>query len=198
MQWDFLVFWWCSYLSPLPIACHPTRDVPAPARQTPLTPLYNHWNPWDPTNCSVLQLFLGLKQKKIGKIIYLFAFVDETMSKWLKPANKRKQVAPDRKPFVARLGLEGTCSYICPVPLCPSPEKASRRGGWALSPHLAAWFWTLPPASHEEDVGGRQGWRSPTNQQNLFIAVVLRVPPSAVPRVTLAQMQPGQRLPWGH
>lgn len=88
-------------------------------------------------------------------MIYLFVFVDEAMSKRLEPANKRKQVALNWEPFIARLGPEGTCSYTHPVPFCPSPEKVSRRGGWALSPHLPAWFQTLSPASHEEDLGGR-------------------------------------------
>lgn len=79
--------------------------------------------------------------------------VDETMSKWLKPANKSKQVALDWKPFIARLGLEGICSYTDAVPFCPSPEKASRREFGHCHPVQQHGFGLFPQLSVRKTLG---------------------------------------------
>lgn len=110
------------------------------------------------------------------------------------PANKRKQVALDWKPFIVRFGLEDTCSHTCPVPFCSSPEEGSRRQGWAPWPHSAAWCWALPIRKTSGE-GRAEGLQHTSGTCSLLYHTV-SCPER--PRVTLAQMQPGQHLSRGH
>lgn len=98
----------------------------------------------------------SIKQKKTGNVTCLCRGNNVKM-KLLQTGNKRKQVAPDWKPFIARFGLEGPNSCTHPIPFHPSSGRGSRSRGWALSPQGAEWVWAPHPDSCWEDLIGRQG-----------------------------------------